>query len=145
MAILLLGDTQHSKLGIAQQASVRLYHMSLGERIRERRAAKRLTLQQVGDTFGINRASVSDWENNKTRPDLDRLVELARVLGTTTDFLLTGRPAAAALPEWPFVDIEPSRWAALPDRVKGKIEGRALAQIEEWEETAIKSSPSKAA
>lgn len=119
--------------------------MSLGERIRERRATKRLTLQQVGDTFGINRASVSDWENNKTRPDLDRLVELARVLGTTTDYLLTGRAAAAAVPEWPFIDIEPSRWAVLPERVKGKIEGRVLAQIEEWEEASLKSSPTKAA
>ena len=119
--------------------------MTLGERIRERRTAKRLTLQQVGDTFGINRASVSDWENNKTRPDLDRLVELARVLGTSTDFLLTGRQSEAATPDWPFPDIEPSRWAQLPERVKGKIEGRVLAQIEEWEETSVKSSPSKAA
>lgn len=119
--------------------------MSLGERIRERRKAKRLTLQQVGDTFGINRASVSDWENNKTRPDLDRLVELARMLGTSTDFLLTGRQANPTAPEWPFTDIEPSRWAALPDRVKGKIEGRVLAQVEEWEESSIKSVPTKAA
>jgi len=119
--------------------------MSLGERIRARRTAKRLTLQQVGDTFGINRASVSDWENNKTRPDLDRLVELARTLGTTTDFLLTGRQNDTAAPDWPFTDIDPSRWALLPERVKGKIEGRVLAQIEEWEETSIKSSPSKAA
>ncbi|NGT16950.1 helix-turn-helix domain-containing protein [Achromobacter insolitus] len=119
--------------------------MSLGERIRERRTAKRLTLQQVGDTFGINRASVSDWENNKTRPDLDRLVELARVLGTSTDFLLTGRRTSVTAPEWPFPDIEPSRWQALPDRVKGKIEGRVLAQVEEWEESNIKSAPTKAA
>lgn len=119
--------------------------MSLGERIRERRTAKRLTLQQVGDTFGINRASVSDWENNKTRPDLDRLVELARVLGTSTDFLLTGRQTTTTVPEWPFQDIEPSRWAALPDRVKGKIEGRVLAQVEEWEDGSNKSSPPKVA
>lgn len=113
--------------------------MSLGERIRDCRTAKNLTLQQVGDAFGINRASVSDWERNKTRPDLDRVVELARLLGSTTDFLLTGRRTAAIDAAWPFQDVDPARWAVLPDRVKGKIEGRVLAQIEEWEEQNIKS------
>ncbi|MBZ0073646.1 helix-turn-helix domain-containing protein [Bordetella hinzii] len=139
MATLMLGDTQHSKLGTTQHASVRLYLMSLGERIRERRKLKHLTLQQVAEAFGINRASVSDWEHNNTRPDVERLVKLARILGTSTDFLLTGRDATGDAPEWPFHDIDPSRWALLPDRVKGKIEGRVLAQIEEWEE-AIKSA-----
>ncbi|PJM67680.1 helix-turn-helix domain-containing protein [Achromobacter ruhlandii] len=120
--------------------------MSLGERIRERRTSKRLTLQQVGEAFGINRASVSDWERDKTRPDLDRLVELARLLGTTTDFLLTGRPQNQAVDAgWPFQDIEPARWAQLPERVKGRIEGRALAQIEEWEESSTKSAMPKTA
>ncbi|ANN76788.1 hypothetical protein BAU07_06380 [Bordetella flabilis] len=35
--------------------------------------------------------------------------------------------------KWPFIDIAPSRFSALPDRVKGRIEERVLAMIEEWE------------
>lgn len=63
--------------------------MSLGKFIRERRKARGLTLQQVGDVFGIGRASVSDWESDKTRPDPTKLAKLATVLGTSTDVLLS--------------------------------------------------------
>lgn len=63
--------------------------MSLGKFIRERRKARGLTLQQVGDAFGIGRASVSDWESGKTRPDPSKISQLANVLGTTTDTLLS--------------------------------------------------------
>ncbi len=40
----------------------------LNERIRALRLAKGLTLQQVGDVFGISRASVSAWENGVAKP-----------------------------------------------------------------------------
>lgn len=63
--------------------------MTLGEKIRALRLAKGMTLQAVADVFGINRASVSDWESGKTRPDQDRLPALARTLGTTIDDLLS--------------------------------------------------------
>jgi|GEM_PF-1596725 len=116
--------------------------MSLGQRIRECRGARGLTLQQVADVFGINRASVSDWEHNKTRPDLDRIVDLARLLGSSTDYLLTGRQGNSSDPGWPFPDIDPARWAILPERIKGRIEGRLLAQLEEWEENNLKSTAS---
>jgi SOS-response transcriptional repressor LexA len=62
--------------------------MTLGKFIRQKRTERGLTLQQVGDVFGIGRASVSDWESDKTRPDATRLSKLAEVLGTTTDTLL---------------------------------------------------------
>lgn len=62
--------------------------MSLGARIREKRKAKGLTLQQLGDVFGITRSSVSEWENGKTRPDQAKLVRLAEALGTTMEYLL---------------------------------------------------------
>lgn len=34
---------------------------------------------------------------------------------------------------WPFMSIAPARYAQLPDRVKGLIEGRVAAMIEDWE------------
>lgn len=62
--------------------------MTLGERIREKRTAKGLTLAQVGAVFGITRSSVSDWERGATRPDPSKLVRLAEVLDTTIEYLL---------------------------------------------------------
>jgi SOS-response transcriptional repressor LexA len=62
--------------------------MTLGKRIREKRKAKGLSGQQLGDVFGISRSSVSDWERGATRPDPDKLVRLADALNTTVEYLL---------------------------------------------------------
>lgn len=62
----------------------------LNERIRKLRLAKGLTLQQVGDVFGISRGSVSSWESGVNTPDARKLVKLAEVLGTTVESLVTG-------------------------------------------------------
>lgn len=66
--------------------------MTLGEKIRTLRLAKGLTLQALGDVFGINRASVSEWESGKSKPEPDKLPALARVLGTTIDELMSREP-----------------------------------------------------
>ena len=66
--------------------------MTLGKFIRAKRAERGLTLQQIADVFGIGRASVSDWESGKTRPDATRIVKLAEVLGVSTDTLLAYLP-----------------------------------------------------
>lgn len=62
----------------------------IGTRIRELRKAKGLTLQQLGDEFGISRASVSEWESGRSKPDANKLVHLADFLGTTVECLLNG-------------------------------------------------------
>ena len=62
----------------------------LNERIRKLRLAKGMTLQQVGDVFGISRGSVSSWESGVNIPDARKLAKLAEVLGTTVESLLTG-------------------------------------------------------
>lgn len=64
--------------------------MTIGERIRQRRKLLGLTLQNVADTFQINRASVSEWESGKSQPDVRKLAELARVLRASPEWLLTG-------------------------------------------------------
>ncbi|KGV86486.1 helix-turn-helix family protein [Burkholderia pseudomallei MSHR3951] len=60
----------------------------IGIRIRELRKAKGMTLQQLGDVFGISRASVSEWESGRSKPDASRLVELASTLGVSVEYLL---------------------------------------------------------
>mgnify|MGYP001113103084 FL=1 len=101
--------------------------MDIGQRIRECRSAKKLTLQQIGDHFGINRASVSDWENDKTRPDLDRIVSLARLLGTSVDYLLAGRSTPGS---WPFQSIPYENYASLTTEQKRRLEEKVADFID---------------
>lgn len=62
----------------------------LNERIRALRLAKGLTLQQVGDVFGISRTSVSNWEAGHSQPDPRKIERLARLFDTSVQFLLSG-------------------------------------------------------
>jgi transcriptional regulator with XRE-family HTH domain len=62
----------------------------LNERLKNLRLAKGLTLQQVGDAFGISAASVASWEKGKNQPDSRKLNKIAQVLGTSVEFLLNG-------------------------------------------------------
>ena len=62
----------------------------LNERLKNLRLAKGMTLQQVGDAFGISAASVASWEKGKNQPDSRKLNKIAQVLGTSVEFLLNG-------------------------------------------------------
>jgi transcriptional regulator with XRE-family HTH domain len=62
----------------------------LNERLKNLRLAKGLTLQQVGDTFGISKASVSSWESGKSNPDHKKLERLAELFSTSVQFLIAG-------------------------------------------------------
>jgi len=66
--------------------------MNLGQKIKVLRDARGLTLQQIADLWEISRSSVSGWESNASRPDVDKLPGLARILGVTVDELLSERP-----------------------------------------------------
>ena len=61
----------------------------LGQRIRQLRREKSLTLQQVAQVLGVTRACVSKWETGASQPDLTRLGELAAVLGLSTGELVS--------------------------------------------------------
>ena len=60
----------------------------IGHRIRELRASKRLTLQQVATALGVTRASVSKWEQGHTNPEHSRLEEIAQLFGVPVTHLL---------------------------------------------------------
>jgi transcriptional regulator with XRE-family HTH domain len=63
----------------------------LNERLKNLRLAKGLTLQQVGDVFGISRASVSSWESGINQPDPRKLEKLADLFGASVNYLVTGQ------------------------------------------------------
>lgn len=61
---------------------------TIGERLRELRHKRKLRLDQVAEIIGVNKSSVSSYENGGRQPSYDILVSLARLYRVSTDYLL---------------------------------------------------------
>lgn len=72
--------------------------MEIGSRIRGRREALDLTQDELAREIGVTPQHVSRIEGGLNAPSLVLLVQFARVLGVTTDYLLTGEDPPA--PDW---------------------------------------------
>ena len=63
--------------------------MTPGSRIRAAREAKGLTQLQLAEKIGnISKNGLSLWENNKNRPDFDKLIKLCEILNVSADEIL---------------------------------------------------------
>ncbi|MBQ7344050.1 MAG: helix-turn-helix transcriptional regulator [Clostridia bacterium] len=69
---------------------------TLGMRIAEKRKEKGLRQDDVAERLGVSSQAVSKWENDLSCPDISALPDLAELLGTTVDELLTGKKAEQA-------------------------------------------------
>lgn len=65
--------------------------MKIGEVIRKYRKEKDLTQEQMANYLGVSAPAVNKWENGNTFPDISLLAPIARLLGITTDQLLSYR------------------------------------------------------
>lgn len=63
---------------------------SVGSLISALRKQKGLTQNELGERLGISFQAVSKWERGETLPDTAILLDLAAVLETTVDYILTG-------------------------------------------------------
>ena len=59
-----------------------------GKSFREARKQMGFTQKEVATRLGIHQSNVSDWENNVSRPEYEKLVELARMYDVSLDDLL---------------------------------------------------------
>lgn len=62
--------------------------MTLGERIRSARKLKRMTQRELASKIGAAHNSVSDWENNKNKPDPDTIELICGILDITPNYIL---------------------------------------------------------
>ena len=62
--------------------------MTLGERIRSARKLKRMTQKELASKIGAAHNSVSDWENNKNKPDPDTIELICGILDITPNYIL---------------------------------------------------------
>lgn len=49
-----------------------------------------VTPYRVAKECGFSGVSLSDWKSGKSTPNADKLVKIARYLGTTVEYLVTG-------------------------------------------------------
>lgn len=61
---------------------------SLGEKLRELRETYDLSQSQIAEALNIDRSTYSNYELNKTEPDLDKLVKLAHIYNIPKVLLL---------------------------------------------------------
>lgn len=64
---------------------------AIGHRIRSLRRGLEMSLQQLADRAGISPGYLSEVERGSSAPSGEKLGRIANELGTTTDYLLTGR------------------------------------------------------
>lgn len=62
----------------------------IGSQIAALRKAKGLTQSELGERLGVTFQAVSKWERSEALPDIGILVDLATVLETSVDNILTG-------------------------------------------------------
>ncbi|MEY8480898.1 helix-turn-helix transcriptional regulator [Lachnospiraceae bacterium 48-21] len=67
-------------------------NLTFGEKIKDARKSKNLTQKQLAEKIGAKHNSVSDWENNKNRPDAATIEFLCKALDITPNYLLDSSP-----------------------------------------------------
>ncbi|MFQ6752118.1 MAG: helix-turn-helix domain-containing protein [Clostridia bacterium] len=60
----------------------------IGEKIKNLRISKNLTIKELSKAIGINSRTLSDWENAKRKPQLLKFIELINFLNTSLDYLI---------------------------------------------------------
>ena len=64
--------------------------MSIGNQISAIRNEQQLTQEQFGELFHVTRQTVSNWENEKSYPDLQILIAMSNQFDVSLDTLLKG-------------------------------------------------------
>ena len=80
--------------------------MSIGERIAVLRKERNISQAQLARALNVSRQAVSKWENDQTAPDTIKLIQLADLLGTDSEYLATGKHAMISTPPTVITKVE---------------------------------------
>ena len=67
--------------------------MELKEHLKEHRNRLGLSQEDVAERIFVSRQTISNWENDKTYPDMQSLLLLSRLFDTSIDDLVKGDAA----------------------------------------------------
>jgi transcriptional regulator with XRE-family HTH domain len=73
----------------------------VGERIKTRRLELEWTQDQLAQKAGISKSFLSDLENGKRSVGAENLLDIARALGVSIDYLMTGKMSEKPVTEVP--------------------------------------------
>jgi transcriptional regulator with XRE-family HTH domain len=62
--------------------------MTLGEKILQLRKERGLSPEQLASQITVSRQAISKWELREAVPDVDNIVQLSKLFGVSTDYLL---------------------------------------------------------
>ena len=98
--------------------------MDVGNQIRERRQALGLSQEELAQRLYVSRVTVSHWETGKTLPDVQSMLLLANLFGTTIDEMVRG-------------DVDEMREMVEKDERRTRTLAVALAAVEVVAVTAL--------
>ena len=64
--------------------------MKIGDQLKKARLDKNMTQEEVAEKIFVSRQSISNWENNKTYPDIGNVIALSDLYEISLDELLKG-------------------------------------------------------
>ncbi len=64
--------------------------MEIGKQLKEARISSGLTQEEVAEKMNVSRQTISNWENEKTYPDIISVIALSDVYSISLDDLLKG-------------------------------------------------------
>lgn len=62
--------------------------MTLGEKLRTLRKSKNMSQEQLAALVTVSRQAISKWELDESLPDTDNVIQLSKLFGVSTDYLL---------------------------------------------------------
>ena len=62
----------------------------IGSKIKAARIEKKLTQEQVAELLGVSRQTISNWENEKSYPDIISVIKMSECYDISLDYLLKG-------------------------------------------------------
>lgn len=62
--------------------------MVFGDNFKKLRQESKLSQKQVAERLGIYQSNVSDWENDISRPEYEKLIQLTKLYGCSIAELL---------------------------------------------------------
>ncbi len=64
--------------------------MQIGQQLKEARKQSNLTQENVAEKLRVSRQTISNWENEKSYPDIISIIELSDLYSISLDSLLKG-------------------------------------------------------
>lgn len=104
--------------------------MSIGQRIKELRNAKGLTMKQLSEILNIKLSNISRYEKDEYKPSADTIIALSQYFKVSADWLLTGHESNVNLTSNEQDLIENFR--LLQPKEKYKVLGRIETYLEEY-------------